>query len=492
MADDPLRGYHPSPKQEAFINCMLGGQKAEAWLIAANRSGKSDAGAYIGATLARYGNDNARWVRAKGSNISVRDRSTSGWVSALDFPTSRDVIQPKYFDNGFVPPGASHEPLIPQREIADWRAQDQVLKLKNGSIIGFKSADSGRKKYQGAEKNWIHFDEEHPEDIYVEATLRIGADPLRIFGTITLLPPEGQVGGVSWMFPKIIEPWLRKELNDIELFKASIYDNPYIPREEIARLEAKYPPGSIERRIRLDGEWLPGLMGARAYSGFNRMINVREQMPPDPRRPACWFMDFNVEPMMSGIGYRSSDGVFHVWRELVLDQGDIFSMVQLFYEMLPRHGAEIWVYGDATSKGRSRQTGQSDYALIAQGMRQYGAPMRMKVPESNPAVPDRINAVNRICRDEQGAVRLEIDPACIELIADLEQVLRDGRGGLKKDYNTKSTYARRTHISDALGYWIAYEEPVRNRPISGVSKIKVPMPTYKLQVMRDTIRRGFR
>ena len=85
------------------------------------------------------------------------------------------IIQPKYFDNGFVPGGASHQPFIPQREISEWRVSDQVLKLKIGSLIGFKSADSGASKFQGAEKDWIHFDEEPPKPVYEESVIRVGA-----------------------------------------------------------------------------------------------------------------------------------------------------------------------------------------------------------------------------------------------------------------------------------------------------------------------------
>lgn len=477
---DPLLEYRPSERQEAFVRSVLTEQVNENWLIAANRAGKSDAGAYCGATLARWGNDNARYVAAKGSRIEVKDRATAGWVVGLDFPILRDTIQPKYFDNGFVPPGG-REPFIPLREIEEWRTTDQVLRLKNGSIIGFKSVDSGRTKFQSAERDWVHFDEEPPEDIYQETTIRVGTRALRIFGTVTLLPPQGQVGGVSWMFPKIIQPWQDGKLPDVALFKASIYDNPYIPVAEIRRLEARYPPGSVERRIRLEGEWLPGLAGARAYPAFNRLVNVRAQEAPNPHRPVCWMMDFNVEPMVSLVGYRGPDRIFRIWRELILEQGDLYSMVQLFHEILPTHGAELWIYGDATSRSRSRQTGQSDYQLIMNMMRSYGVPIRLKVPESNPAVPDRINAVQRACRDEDGVIRVEVDPGCVELIADLEQVLRDPNGGIKKSRNAKDAYYRRTHTSDAFGYWVAYEEPVRSSRIGETRRVSIPMPSYSLQ-----------
>src|SRR3989304_4674068 len=228
-------------------------------------------------------------------------------------PPSRDISEPKYFNNGFVPPGATHEPFIPDREISEWRVSDRVLKLKNGSIVGFKSADAGSTKYRGAEKDWIHFDEEHSKHIYEESVIRIGGRPLRVFGTATLLPPEGQVGGVTWIFTDIIKPWEMGKLPNVGIFGASIYDNPHLDQREIGRLESIYPEGSVQRRIRLGGEWLPGLSGARAYPSFDRRVHVKPQPPITQRMPLAWYWDFNVEPMVSGIGQRHMK-LFRVYR----------------------------------------------------------------------------------------------------------------------------------------------------------------------------------
>lgn len=477
---DPVYLWEATEKQAPFIESVLKGTKSENWFVAANRSGKSDAGAVIGATLARFGDqsDNPKYVGGKGSTIRIKDRATSGWVVSLDFPSSRDIIQPKYFDNGVVPPGATHAPFIPEYEIAGFNKSESILKLKNGSIIGFKSADSGRVKFQGTEKDWIHFDEEPPLPIYEESVIRVGASKLRIFGTCTLLPPEGAVGGVTWVYNDIIKPVLDGTRIDTGLFGASIYDNPFIPREEIARLESIYPEGSTQRRIRLSGEWLPGLGGSRAYPAFTRDLNVKRQEPPYERMPLCWVWDFNVEPMISLIGQRHGV-VFRVYRELVLDEGSIPDMVDWFRGLYPRHEAEIHVFGDATGKGRVSQTGQSDYWTIQNHMKGYPTPLRLKVPEANPPIAERINAVNRVCKTETSESWLEIDPSCSELITDLEQVLRAPDGRIKKTSNKKDPYYRRTHTSDALGYWISREEPVRltTREYEG-PRVRIKPPHY--------------
>ena len=477
-ADDPLFTYPMHAKQKAFIDSVIHRQAKENWFIAANRSGKSDAGAYCGAYLARFGVES---TKVQPGDVQVRDRATSGWVSGLDFPTSRDVIQPKYFDNGFVPPGQVHKPFIPDHEIEEWRDHDQILKLKNGSIIGFKSAESGRKKYQGAEKDWMHMDEEHPWEIYEESVIRIGNRPLNFFCTATILPPEGINTTTSWVFPKLIQPWQAGQLPHVQLFGASIYDNPGISRDEIARLESIYPANSTARRIRLGGEWLPGIGGARAYSGFERKLHVEKQSAPSARRPLCWLWDFNVEPMVSLVGQidiESGQPLYRIIKEFVLDEGNIPDMCALFSDSFPGHRAEVWLYGDASGNKRAGQTGKSDYYAVMAEMRRFRVPIKLRIPEDNPKVADRINAVNRVCRDELGLIRLSIDPTCVELIADLEQVLRDHKGGIFKVRNRKDPYFKRTHTSDALGYWIAYEEPVKPPSDHIRRSIKLPTPSY--------------
>jgi phage terminase large subunit-like protein len=481
---DPLYTWQPHDKQRLVINSVLGNECYENWALWANRAGKSDAGAFCGAQMARFGVEPTR--PAIGPSAVVWDRATSGWVVSLDFPSSRDIIQPKYFDNGFVPAGATHAPFIPPHEIADWRVGDAILRLKNGSLIGFKSADSGRMKFQGTEKDWIHFDEEPPREIYVECTIRVGAGRrLRVFGTCTLLPPEGQVGGVTWVYTEIARPVLDGKLSTIRVWQASIYDNPYLPREDIARLEAKYPEGSIERRIRLNGELLPGLSGARAYGSFTRALHVGAVGELVWRRPLCWMLDFNVEPMVSLVGQRDAK-LFRVHKELVMAEGNTIAMAEWFKECFPSHGAELWIFGDATGKSRG-QTGKSDYQLIMNVLRDYPVPVRRRVPEANPPVPDRINAVNRALKDERGEIGVLIDPTCEELIADLEGVLRDPRGGIRKTHNPKDPYYHRTHTSDAFGYWVTYEQPVTSEPIQSrpthqapsQQVTTIPVPGYR-------------
>lgn len=486
---DPLEAFQPTKAQKPFADDILDGKVDEAWFCGSNRSGKSSIGAYVAATLARKGRRNppSSFSGSGKTFMEVRDRATSGWVVSLDFPNSRDVAQPKLFDNGNLTPGQI-PPLIPEREIKEWRATDQILKLKSGSLIGFKSADSPPTKLAGAGKDYIWFDEEPPIGHYEEATIRVEAGrSLTVFGTATLLPQVGRAGGISWLFEKIINPWKHGKLGERrKVYTSSIWDNPYIGKQEIAMLEALFPPGSKMHDIRIRGELIPGLGGARAYHSFERHLHVRALGPIDNYRPIAWCWDFNVEPMITVIGQRHNDK-FRFYKELVLEQGSIPDMAEYFFNVMSEHRAEIWIYGDATGAGRRAQYGESDYRVIQNEMRRFGLPFRMKVRETNPPVSDRLNATNRALKDELGAINIEVDESCEELIADFEGVLTDPAGGIKKSHNTKDPYYRRTHASDAATYWIAYEAPVRAMSIGErvIPKIKdVSYRPAKVQSLR--------
>jgi len=181
--------------------------------------------------------------------------------------------------------------------------------------------------------------------------------------------------------------------------------------------------------------------------------------------------------MVSLVG-QMDGSIYRIHKELILDEGSIPEMCEMFKHNFPTHEAEIWLYGDASGERRTGQTGKSDYFIVMQEMRNFNLPIKMRVPPDNPRIPDRVNSVNRLCKDEKGLIRLSIDPTCTELITDLEGVLRDQKGGIFKTRNKKDPYFRRTHTSDALGYWLSFEEPVRPPSQHIRSGVTVGAPGY--------------
>lgn len=481
--DDPLLNFKPHKKQKMFIDACMGGLCYLIFFFAANRAGKSDAGAVVGSNLARFGpaKPTSIYMGSGADFMEVRDRATSGWVVSLDFNNSQEVIQPKYFDNGFVPPGA-HRPFIPKREITEWRIKDQVLKLKNGSLIGFKSGDSEIEKFQGAGKDWIHFDEEPKKGIFDESTIRVEAGRrLLVFMTCTLLPPAGQAGGVTWSYDEFVKPWQKGKLKEAEIYTASIYDNPYLLPQEISKLEARYGKDTLMGRIRLGGELLPGVSGSRAYPNFDRNIHVQELGEPRPDRPLAWCWDFNVMPMITEIAQLHGN-TFKFFDELLIeDGGNIPDMVEKFYEKYHDWRGPIWLYGDQTGSNRGAQTGIGDWLAIMNALRPHNFTVSKKIQERNPFVSMRLNSVQTNLRDEHGVSHVLVDPRCNELIEDFEGVLLEKGGGIKKSRKAEDPYYRRSHASDAGGYFITYERPIREATMDDREPVNIKQTTYGFQ-----------
>lgn len=469
----------------AHQRAYLDSAKDEAWIFGANRSGKTEALAILVATYARFGVFDPREAYAPGFVFKGAKRI---WAVSLTFDMSRNIFQPKLFNNGArIDP---RPPLIPDDEILNWNITNQTLRLKNGSIIIFKSADGGRDVFQGADVDLYAPDEVPPEEVYNESTLRIGGGrKLWIRGAATILPPAGVPGGVSWMFQKKAQPWLALGVTNearnaaspkLDVFTAGMADNKTILPEEIERLKSIFAPGSPEFLIRVLGHLLPSIGGAMTYPPFSRAYHVVENLAPmdttgrrypavHPYLPLCLNVDFNPENGVWTIGQRVGR-IFRVLDEITLERSDIASMCNEFRARYPAHQAELWIHGDASGRRKEGQTGMSSFHLIHQYMSGYPAPIRFNLPDINPPVRDRVDAVNLQLRPPHGERLFEISPACIETIKDLE--------GTK--WNTKlqidKRHGRRSDGMDTVGYWIFFAAPSASPYLQsgGLKSVKTP------------------
>ena len=79
----------------------------------------------------------------------------------------------------------------------------------------------------------------------------------------------------------------------------------------------------------------------------------------------------------------------------------------------------------------------------------------IRVKKMAPRVTDRLNSVNASFNT------MVVDPKCKHLIKDFEQVaVKEGTREINKTDNPNLT-----HMSDAIGYFIDYEFPVR-KPVT--------------------------
>lgn len=456
---------------------FLRSTKSEAWLFGANRSGKTRVLAAFMAGMLRFGRPDPRPAYIGNGNW-VYDQATKLWGISLTYEMSRNILQPNLFDNGALIPGVL--PMVPPQEVLDWNITNQTLKLKNGSIAIFKSGDGGQKVFQGEGLDGIAFDEVPRQEVYKECLIRVGGGRrLLIRGAATILPPPGVPGGISWMFNAKVRPWLDRgavteERNenspDLDIFTAALHDNPAILPEEIARLEAAYPPGSQEARIRIYGELLPSIGGSLVYTSFSRQFHCSTDLYLIPYYPLCLACDFNAENGRWLVGQKYGE-VFRVLDVIRLERSDIASMVQEFRSKYPTHGAELLVYGDTMGRRLDAQTGLSNFHLIQNYMTNYPVPIRFVLPDLNPPEHDRINAVNMKLRDPQGRKLIEIDPVkALDLVEDLEQSLYNKKGKIDK------RNGRRSDAADALGYWISTDSPAVRYGMPGLRTKSITTP----------------
>lgn len=480
--DDPLRSLSLFGKQPKF--CAA--QSPIACYFGANRSGKSTALARIVASAARTGNLDPK-PASGGPGIWVYDRAMSIWVIGQTYPLLRETFIPLVLDNGFVSPRQRHAPLIPKSELQFWHSTESVGKLKNGSIITFRSGDAPASVFAAAARDLIAFDEPPRREVWNECTIRIGTtgERLKIRMAATLLPEESGIRA-SWVYHELVEPWRNGQRPDIEIFTASIYDNPHLDPEEIKDLERQFPVGTAEHDIRILGRLVPGIAGLLAYPRFHRGIHVQDELGPwsvTHNLPLCLGVDFNVFPMVMELAQqigRGEDAEFHFLDEIVLKPGTISDLGEEFRRRYPHHGAELRIYPDASAQWTDRQTGVSDVACLLDSLAGYPAPIRVCAPQKNPPVPDRVNGFNRLLRDGHGRVRIRMSPQCVELIKDMETVQRDPRTIIKKSSRPSDPYRERTHASDGAGYLIAYEAPLPGYAALGRRRIvrRIPSPQY--------------
>jgi phage terminase large subunit-like protein len=170
-----FRSFKPHPKQKLHLD--LGLTKRERLLMANNRGGKTETGAFEAAChlTGDYPDD---W------NGKRFDQPTMGWICGETSLLVRDVQQKKLcgspgvedlFGTGMIPKDAFTDKPSLARGVTDAYDTIQVRHKSGGISIGrFKSYEQGRQKFQGEGLDWIWFDEEPPLDIYAEGVARIG------------------------------------------------------------------------------------------------------------------------------------------------------------------------------------------------------------------------------------------------------------------------------------------------------------------------------
>ena len=119
------------------------------------------------------------------------------------------------------------------------------VQIDNGSSLVFKSYEQGREKFQGVGKRLIWFDEEPPQDIWEEAFVRVEAGtPLDIVLTMT------PINGMTYIYDTVY----LADNPDIFVITAGWKDNPWLEKEQIARMSRGLSDATLE--VRKEGRFV--------------------------------------------------------------------------------------------------------------------------------------------------------------------------------------------------------------------------------------------
>lgn len=206
------------------------------------------------------------------------------------------------------------------------------------------------------------------------------------------------------------------------------------------------------------------------YHAFSEQ-NVRP-CERDVTLPLVWSLDFNVNPMASVVGQvrRQITGTTmltnrielecEVLDEIVLPHSNTPEACQVFHERFMKlwhlgKRTELHIHGDATAHRRDTRGTTSDWEIVRSffaGRKEYD--VRFHVGRSDPLVKDRTNAANAALCSAAKHRSVFIDPRCKELVKDLKLVRwkTDASGNTTAQIDKRDP--RRSHVSDAWGYWM--------------------------------------
>lgn len=238
--------FQPYPKQREFI--AETGKKREMLLRAANRTGKTEIGAYISAM--HLTGEYPKWWNGRRFPYP-----TTGWAAGETTAVVRDIQQGKLFG----PPGNTElfgTGMVPRdaivdfsmaRGIADAFDTVQVRHKPSGGIstVTFKSYDMGRRKFQAAALDWGWADEEPPEDIYAEYLARMAPTTEKPQGGhlyATFTPLLGRTA--------IVVRYADEPTEDRGMVTMELEDAKHITPEERAKIIDGYLPHERDARSR--------------------------------------------------------------------------------------------------------------------------------------------------------------------------------------------------------------------------------------------------
>lgn len=245
-------------------------------------------------------------------------------------------------------------------------------------------------------------------------------------------------------FQFVYDTWGRNPKPGYAMVQAATRSNPFLPDDYVQSLRESYPPALIDAY--LEGRFT-NLTSGSVYPDFCRRLN-HSDATLQPGEPVLIGMDFN-RLHMAAVIYALRDG-WPVAVDEITDGRDTPAMAELFLDRYKRRGHAVQIFPDASGQNASsKNASESDLSILKK------AGLTVRVNGTNPAIMDRVNAVNALILNGHGERRLKVNiNRCPQLTDALEQQAYDKNGMPDKSSGVD-------HVLDAAGYPLAFLYPIK-------------------------------
>lgn len=208
-----------------------------------------------------------------------------------------------------------------------------------------------------------------------------------------------------------------------------------------------------ERQFKQEFEASFETASGRIYEDYSSDNVTHEEI--QPHEQLLWHHDFNYTPMSSAIAVMR-DGKYFILDEIILVSAVTEQSAIEFVERYKDHkNKHVILYGDPAGKAGEKHGHQSDYTQMEDYLRANGWRFTRKVNKKHPAIKDRQNALRAKIKTASGEISLYVNSnKCPYSHKGLNTVQ------LKKGSSFQEEETEYQHITTAIGYMVAYDNPV--------------------------------
>jgi len=241
----------------------------------------------------------------------------------------------------------------------------------------------------------------------------------------------------------VYSKWGKNAQAGYELIKAPTHTNPYLPDDYIEQIRSNYDP--ILAELYLNGEFV-SLNENKVYHFFKRSQHHTNRVITDSDKFLYVGLDFNIGGTCATIWVIDDN------KPIAVDEFSSHDTYDFINNLNKYKGKKVIVYPDASGRSGSTNATLSDIGLIE------NAGYQVDAPAANPAVRDRINAVNALLSHDRILINTD---KCENLTHAMETQGYTAKGDPEK-------YDQHPSVDDwmdASGYFINRKWPVRKPAI---------------------------